>query len=85
MAVTAPDWLARHGGELRPSQDGHSWLVIFAGQVQYALFPVPAGGKFGCRITQTINGKRQDLPTPASTLEEAVRAGLEELRKSLGW
>jgi hypothetical protein len=85
MAVTAPDWLTRHGGELRASQDAHSWMVVFGGDVQYVLIPVPAGGKFGCRITQTINGKRQDLPAPAPSLEEAVRAGLEVLRQGLGW
>ena len=34
MAVTTPDWLTKHGGELRPSKDGHSWALYFAGQLQ---------------------------------------------------
>ena len=45
MAVTTPDWLAQHGGELRMSKDGHSWTVYFAGGPQYLVLPVPAGGK----------------------------------------
>jgi hypothetical protein len=85
MAVPTPDWLALHGGELRPSIDGHSWTVYFAAEPQYLLFPVPAGGKFSCRVSQTINGKRLDSPNTYPTLEDAVRGGLEDLRKALGW
>jgi hypothetical protein len=85
MMVTTPDWLARHGGELRASKDGHSWTVYFAGEPQYLLLPVPAGGQFSCRVTQTVNGKRLDGPTTSPTPEDAVRGGLEDLRKTLGW
>jgi hypothetical protein len=84
--VTTPDWLAQHGGELRASRDGRSWVVYFDGEPQYLLMAVPVKGKFGSRISQTINGRRLDkdgttFPTP----EEAARGGLEELRKALGW
>ncbi len=85
MAVTIPDWLAQRGGELRASKDGHSWMVYFAGQPQYLLLSVPAGGEFGCRVTQTVNGKRIDGPNTYPTREDAVRGGLDDLRKALGW
>jgi hypothetical protein len=85
MALTTPDWLARHNGELRASKDGMSWLVYFAGEPQYLLMPVPVDGKFGCRVSQTINGKRLDGPTAYPSAEDACRGGLDDLRKALGW
>lgn len=84
MALTTPDWLARRG-ELRPDVGGRSWVVFFDGAPQYRLEPVPVQGKHGCTIMQTINGKRVESPSVAATPEDAVRAGLEELRKALGW
>lgn len=85
MAVTTPEWLTQRSGELRPSKDGHSWLVYFSGQMQYLIAPVPAGGKFACRVSQTINGKRLDGSTTYPSIEDAARGGLEDLRKALGW
>jgi hypothetical protein len=85
MAVTTPEWLAHHGGELRASKDGQSWTVYFAGEPQYLLLPVPADGQLYCRLTQTVNGKRLDAPNVYPTLEEATRGGLDDLRKALGW
>jgi hypothetical protein len=85
MSVTTPDWLKRHDGELRPSKDGRSYMVFFAGQMQYVLVPVPVKGKFGCRVTQTINGRRLDSGAAYDTPNDAVRGGLEDLRKALGW
>jgi hypothetical protein len=85
MSVTTPDWLAQHGGELRPSKDGRSWSVYFAGQLQYVLVALPAKDAFNCQITQTINGRRLDSPGTSPTPEDAARGGLEELRKALGW
>jgi hypothetical protein len=84
-SVTTPDWLARHEGELRPSADGRSFLVYFAGQMQYVVLAVPVKGKFGCRVTQTINGRRLDSGASYATFDDAVRGGLEDLRKALGW
>jgi hypothetical protein len=85
MAVSTPDWLSQHGGELRPSKDGHSWSVYFAGALQYVLLPVPAKGTYSCRITETINGRRLDGTATYPTAEAAANGGLEELRKALGW
>jgi hypothetical protein len=85
MPVTTPDWLKQHDGELKPSRDGLSWIVYFAGEPQYILLPIPARGRFSCRISQTINGKRLDSSQTWETLETAVQGGLEELRKALGW
>jgi hypothetical protein len=84
-SVTMPDWLARHGGELRVSADGRSYLVYFAGDMQYVVVPLPAKGEFGCRVTQTINGRRLDSGAAYATFADAVRGGLEDLRKTLGW
>ena len=85
MAVTTPDWLARRRGELREGVGGDSWLVVFDGAPQYRLVPRPAGGRFTCELAQTINGRRLDHGAIYPSLEEAVRGGLEELRKALGW
>ena len=61
------------------------WFVVFSGQPNYSLAIVPVGGKFGCAIRQTINGRRIESPGAYGTLEEACNAGLDDLRKALGW
>jgi hypothetical protein len=83
--LTVPDWLKLRDGTLRPGIDGRSWFVCLSGAPQYELTPVPVKGKFGCEIRQTINGKRLDGDGIYATAEEALRGGLEELRKKLGW
>jgi hypothetical protein len=85
MPLTPPDWLTRHDGNLRPHYDGASWIVCFAGEPQYLLTPVPVAGKDGCRITQTINCHPLDSKGVYPTADEALRGGLEDLRKVLGW
>jgi hypothetical protein len=85
MAITSPEWLTQHGAELRPSKDGNSSTVYFAGEPQYLLLPVPAGGKYACRVSQTINGRRIDKTSTYATLDDAIRGGLEDVRKELGW
>ncbi len=85
MAVTTPDWLTRHAGELRASIDGRSWLVYLDGGPQYLLMAVPAGGQFACRVSQTVNGRRLDGKGTYPTVEDAARGGLEDLRQALGW
>ncbi len=84
MTVSTPDWLTLHDGQLLPYQHG-MFMVMLAGQPQYYLLPVPVTGKFGCRITMTNNGKRLDGSATYPTAAEALRGGLEELRKTLGW
>jgi hypothetical protein len=85
MAITNPDWLAQRGAELRPSKDGNSYTVYFGGEPQYLLVLVPVAGKHACRVSQTINGRRLDGSASYATRDEAVRGGLEDLRKALGW
>jgi hypothetical protein len=85
LPVKTPDWLTQRGGELRLSKDTHSGSVYFAGQLQYVLIPIPAKGQFGCRISETINGRRLDGDATFATSDEALRGGLEQLRDKLGW
>jgi hypothetical protein len=82
--VTAPEWLTRHGGAVRPAV-GHGHAVLIDGAPQYLLVPTPATGKFGCKVEQTINGRRLDSGATYATEDDAVRGGLEDLRKALGW
>ena len=85
MAVNAPEWLVKRGGSLTPGPYGDVWFVMLQGEPQYKLAPVPVAGKYGCAITQTINGKPIPSTTPADTAEAAIQGGLEDLRKVLGW
>jgi hypothetical protein len=85
MSIPTPEWVKLHGGELRQSKDGRSWLLYLDGQPQYLVLPVPADGKFSCRVSETINGRRLDDGAIYPTLEDAARGGLEELRQKLGW
>jgi hypothetical protein len=85
MTLSAPEWLKQHGGSLQPDSDGRTWYVMVRGQPQHKLRPVPAGGKFSCAIVQTINGRRIESTASAATAEDALRAGLEDLRQALGW
>ena len=85
MSVSTPDWLTRHGGELRGNADGESFAVYFGPELEYVLRLFPVQGKYGCRVKQTINGKHLESGTAQATPEEAVRGGLEDLRRALGW
>lgn len=85
MTLATPPWLSKRGGELRSGTSGHSWFVVFDGAPQYKLVAAPSSGRFGCHITQTINGKGIPSAAQAATAAEAVAAGLEDLRMALGW
>jgi hypothetical protein len=85
MTATTPDWLTRRGVQLQASKDGQSWLVYLGKEPQYLLMAVPVKGQFGCRITQTINGRRLDGRIRCAAVEAALHGGLDELRKALGW
>lgn len=85
MPLLAPDWLKLHGGTVRPGIDGRSWFVFFAEQLQYELTPIPVQGKYGCEVRQTNNGKRHDSGSVYPGADEALRAGLIDLRQALGW
>jgi hypothetical protein len=60
-------------------------MVLLGKEPQYLLIPVPIAGRFGCAVMQTINGKRLDGTGTYPTEDEALRGGLEDLRKALGW
>ena len=85
MTVTTPDWLTQRGVHLQASKDGLSWLVYLGKEPQYLLLAVPVKGQYGCRISQTINGRRLDSGATYPTIEAALQGGLEELRRALGW
>jgi hypothetical protein len=85
MTVTTPDWLTQRGVHLQESKNGLSWLVYLGKEPQYLLMAVPVKGQFGCRITQTINGRRLDSGATYPTVEAALQGGLEDLRQALGW
>ena len=83
--MTAPAWLAQRGGTVKLGSDGNNWYVVLNDQPSYRLTAVPAGGKFSCAIRQTNNGKRIESQGIFPTADEAIQAGLEDLRKALGW
>lgn len=83
--VTTPDWLAKRGGVLQRSTKPDTWLVFLDNSPQYRLVPVPAAGKYGCDVTQTVNGRRLEGNGRYPSVDDAVRGGLEDLRKALGW
>jgi len=85
MSLSTPEWLSKHGGEIQPAASGTGCMIFFDHQPQYFVLPRPAAGKFGCEVTQTINGKRLEGGDTYVTAQEAVNGGLEDLRKALGW
>ena len=85
MLVSTPDWLARHSGELRGNPDGESYAVYFGTELEYLLRLFPVQGKYSCRVKQSVNGKHLEGGAPHPTADDAVRGGLEDLHKALGW
>jgi hypothetical protein len=83
--MTAPDWLTQRGGDLKLGSDNVTWYFVVGGQPQYSLVVVPVNGRFGCAVRQTINGQRTVSAGVHATAEEAIRGGLDDLRKALGW
>lgn len=85
MSVATPEWLSKRDGKLRPNVDGHSWTVSIGGNPLYVLKPIPVGGKFGCEVFQSNNDRRLGGAAGSPTIDEALKIGLDELRKVLGW
>jgi hypothetical protein len=83
--MQAPDWLTQRGASLKLSTDRVTWFVLFGHEPQYALVPRPAENRFECCTRQTINGELIPSTALYPTSEEALRGGLDELRKHLGW
>lgn len=82
---TAPEWLKRREGALKPGIREHILLVLLNNQPLYKLEVRPAAGQFTCFVTQTVNGKRLDQGKSYSNKEAAFQGGLDELQTSLGW
>ena len=85
MDLTAPDWLTKREGTLQKGSDQQTWHVVLGLQSQYSLTAVPVKGKFGCSILQTTSGQRITSSGTFDKPDEALRGGLEDLRKHLGW
>jgi len=84
--MQVPEWLAKHGGALKPGVRDSMHFVLIGGAAQYKLEVRPAAGTFACAVQQSINGKRLDdgsvtYPTAAA----ALAGGLDQLRANLGW
>ena len=77
MAIAAPEWLSKRGGEFKAGSDGTTWLVLLNHQPLYILTPIPVAGEHGCEIKQTNNGKRFASPShaPDGGRRLAQRAG----------
>ncbi len=85
MTSLTPDWLARRAGNVLPAEAGKDLIVYFDGKQQYYLAAIPVKGKFGWKITQSINGLKITSGDVFQSEEQAVNAGLEALRSKLGW
>lgn len=83
MAI--PAWLTGHGAALHKGHAAHVWFVISNKQAHYRLVAVPVGGRYGCAITQSINGRRIASDSQADSAEDAILRGLDDLGKALGW
>lgn len=85
MPLATPDWIARRDGTVKIGSDNKTYFLIFGGQPHYSFVPVPAEGKFTCAIRQTESGRRFTNSTLRDSAEDAVKSGLDELGKELGW
>ncbi len=85
LTLSAPEWLARRQGALKPALNANTLVVTVNGEPLYRLFATPAAGQFTCVVTQTNNGKRLDAGKVYSSIDAALAGGLEELRERLGW
>ena len=86
MAVlSAPEWLTKHDGSVKPGINGTSVFVMIGGAPQYRLDVRPAAGKFTCAVIQTVNGRQLGDGTTYPSADAALAGGLEQLRGALGW
>jgi hypothetical protein len=84
--LTVPEWLALRTGTLKPGVRPETQFVLIGGQPLYKLEARPAGGKYTCAVSNTVNGKRLDDGTSSYPgTQEAFGGGLEQLRAKLGW
>lgn len=82
--MSAPEWLTKRDGILRPC--AQSLLVLIGGSPQYKVEARPAAGTFVATIQQSNNGKRMgEAALGYPTADAALAGGLEQLRAALGW
>ena len=85
MTTTVPEWLSRRGGDVELASDGKTRFVRLDGRPIYTVVPRPVADKFGSFIMQTNSGRPIQSLSTAADPEAALAAGLEDLRKALGW
>jgi hypothetical protein len=83
--VATPEWLTRHGAGLCGNSDGRTFAVYFGPELAYTLALVPSGGRYACRVKESINGRTLGDGSAHGSPEQALGAGLESLRQALGW
>ena len=84
-SIPQPQWLTCRGGKLVASSNGMSWLLDFGVEPLYALVAIPAEGKHGVKIMDTVNGHQFSTGKVYPTVQSALEAGAEALREKLGW
>lgn len=80
-----PSWLENRDATIVRGPISEERFVWIGKRPQYKLTPIPADGKYTCALLQTNNGRRLDASELYATGEDAIRGGLEQLRKQLGW
>ena len=83
--MTAPEWLTKRDGTLKPGIGAGVLFVMIGGKPLYRLDVRPVSGTFSCAVVQTVNGKQIGDGTTYPTSDAALAGGLEQLRGKLGW
>jgi len=86
MTMTAPEWLTKRDGSLKPGVRDFATHVMIGAQPLYRLEVRPAGGTFACAVVSALTGKRlDDVALHYADGPAALAGGLEQLRAKLGW
>ena len=86
MTTTAPDWLTKRDGSLKPGIRDYIAHVMIGAQPLYRLEVRPAGGTFACAVISAITGKRlDDAALHYADAPAALAGGLDQLQAKLGW
>lgn len=86
MTTTAPEWLTKRDGAMKPGIRDFITHVMIGSQPLYRLEVRPAGGKFACAVISAVTGKRlDDAALHYADAPAALDGGLEQLRAKLGW
>lgn len=83
--MVTKEWLNKRNAEIRPSANGHSWLLYQGGKFIYMIGALPADGKFTNKIMESNNGNQIQKGKIFESINEALEGGLTELRDHLGW